>query len=37
MMNLEEGFFWWNRLDFIFDARPALAQFIGHQKLKRRP
>lgn len=29
-MNLEEGFFWWNRLDFIFDVRPALAQFIGH-------
>ena len=36
-MNLEEGFFWWNRLDFIFDVRTPLAQFIGHQKLKRRP
>jgi hypothetical protein len=37
MMNLEEGFFWWNRLDFIFDVRPPLAQFIGHPKLKQRP
>ena len=37
MMNLEDGFFWWNRLDFIFDVRPTLAQFIVHPKLKQRP
>jgi hypothetical protein len=37
MMNLKEGFSWWNRLDLTFDARPALAKFIVHHNLKRLP
>ena len=37
MMNLKDGVFWWNRLDFIFESRSALAKFIVHHNLKRLP
>ena len=37
MMALKAGVFWWNRLDFTFESRPALAKFIVHHNLKRRP
>ena len=35
-MNLKAGFFWWNRLDFTFESRPALEKVIVHHNLKRR-
>ena len=35
-MTLKAGFFWWNRLDFTFEARPALEKVIVHHNLKRR-